>query len=497
MFVKKFYSTLILVFMVCAIILTGCKGATLSFPETNTAVIGNGGIAVIKDDYLYYVNGYVDASLFSDIRKDNIYGNEVRGAIFKTRLLNNKIQKDEDGFLKETQVVVPQVVGFNNGGFYIIGDYLYYLTPLMEEDGATTLLKTGFLEVCRIKLDGTGKERVYKTNNAIENVTWSVYNMDGKDVVVMLDGKNLVSITVSGKDKNTVTMATDVTTVSLLQQSNYIHGQDSLKPYEQYVYYTRDITESDNRPTAKNALCSVKIGSNTRTVLEYGDNEEYKIETLNNGKLYYSKTIYIGSTAGHPELFMRDTKTTIKTEVQVSKSGYTNIAVLNGEENTNSDGLKVVTVDSSNVIRRVQANGSVSEVIYRATSSISIVGIKNTYLYIQQNGHIYRLDIYGEATQELIQLTNNDITYYASKNSLIDIDGSRLFIFAKYNGDNGISNYYLNVVETINKIEVADGDMISKFVGKFKSGECPPKPEEIEEEENEDGTIPEKEPWII
>lgn len=483
--------------MVCAIILTGCKGATLSYPETNATVIGNGGIAAIKDDYLYYVNGYVDASLFSSIRKDNVYGKEVRGAIFKTRLVNGKIQKDEDGFLKETKVVVPQVVGFDNGGFYIIGDYLYYLTPLMEEDGKTTLLKTGYLEVCRIKLDGTGKERVYKTNNAIENVNWSVYNVEGKDVVIMLDGENLVSITMSGKNKNAKTMATNVISVSLLHQSNYTHGQDSLKPYEQYIYYTRPIVDSDKRPsTAKNALCKVKIGSSEEIVIEYGDTHEYKIEAIKNGNLYYSKITYTGVvTSGHPELFMRNIKVDSSNEVRVAKTGYKNIAVLN--DNENIDGLKVITVDENNVIRRVQNNGDISEVIFRANDSFSIVAIRNTYLYIQQEGQIYRLDIYGNANQEPVRITDSEVTYYTTKNSLIDIDGSRLFIFASYTGENGTSNHYLNIIETINKRNIQDGDMISKFVGKFKNGECPTKPEEEEVEENEDGETPEKQPWIV
>lgn len=499
---KKLYSALILVFMIVAVVLTGCSGATLSYPNTAEVVIGNGGIAAIKGDYLYYVNGYVDASLFADIRHDNVFGKEVRGAIYKTKLVGNTsqtIQKDEDGFLVETQVVVPQVVGFSNGGFYIIGDYLYYLTPLMEEDGKTTELKTGFLEVCRIKLDGTGKERVYKTNNAITNVNWAVYHMNDKPVVVMLDGTNLVSITMNGKKKDTKTMATNVTGVTLLQQSNYQHGKDDLKQHEQYVYYTRDVVGDDNMsPDTINLISKVKIGTNDKELIKQEVGIEYQLASFKNDKLYYSKKHYYANNPTQPEMYMHDILS--NKEELIALSGFSkdisNFAVL--DEEYNRDGLKVVTVDENNVMRFVQAGGTSFNIIYRGEANFDIITIKNNLVYIQQNGQVYRLNINGDATQEAVQITNSEVEYYASNASLIDIDGSRMFIFASYQGENETNNYYLNIIENISKHNVQEGDMVSKFVGKFKDGECPPKPEEPEIDEDDDQSEqPEKQPWII
>ena len=94
------------------------------------------------------------------------------------------------------EMLFPMV---NSGGFYIIGDYLYYTTPLMELSYPEKKLQNDKMEICRIKLDGTGNERLTTTKNANSTFNWGVYVVDGGTFVVFLDGTNLVSVNAENK----------------------------------------------------------------------------------------------------------------------------------------------------------------------------------------------------------------------------------------------------------------------------------------------------------
>ena len=126
---KKVYSlVLVLLFVVCAFF-TSCGGnvGLKENPSTDATVYGNGGIVAIKEDYLYFVNGYDDASAFTSYKVNNVTGKVERGAIYRTKLdANGNVQHDEEGFLSNCELVVSKSVGFSKGGFYIVGDYLYY-----------------------------------------------------------------------------------------------------------------------------------------------------------------------------------------------------------------------------------------------------------------------------------------------------------------------------------------------------------------------------------
>jgi hypothetical protein len=114
-------------FITAIMIFTGCSNKGLEDNPSKTAqVVSNGGMTVVKGDYLYYVNGFVDRANL-DVKKDNKFGDVEKGAIYRTKLNDNsEIAKDSEGFLEKTECVVPKVVGFDNGGFYIIDDYIYY-----------------------------------------------------------------------------------------------------------------------------------------------------------------------------------------------------------------------------------------------------------------------------------------------------------------------------------------------------------------------------------
>ena len=117
---KKLLSLIIMCIMAVSVLFAGCTPKGLrDNPATDANVVSNGGMTVVKGDYLYFVNGFEDETKLT--KYDNKYGKVTHAGIYRTKLVNGQIQKDKDGFLSSVDQVVSKVVGFGNGGFYKIG----------------------------------------------------------------------------------------------------------------------------------------------------------------------------------------------------------------------------------------------------------------------------------------------------------------------------------------------------------------------------------------
>jgi len=492
--VKRIYTLLVMLVICCTFILSGCGFDPLDYPGTNEIVIGNGGTAVIKGNYLYYINGYVDSSKFTDYKTENVYGKEVRGAIYKTVLdENGQVKRAESGKLEETEVVVPKVVGFNTGGFYIIGDYLYYLSPLMELKYPEKTLQNDLMEICRIKLDGTGNERLTTTETKATTFNWAVYNVDGEAYVVYLDGTNLISI--SADDKAKVTMAEGVSNVALLKQANYSHENDELENNEQLIHYTRSVNADDVNQNVKNVFANVKIGTTEENIIALSATETYAVKEVKNNRVYYTKAEVVGSQTLSAKLYVRTIGTTIETKL--SDTNYANSYILDSEYNAN--GLAAVVIDSNNFIYRLTNGSDNARVLVNSEgTAITTLGVKGSYLYFIENSQIYRIDCMTVGAEKE-QLTTSEKTYFTTTSSLIDFDGRRVFVFAEYAGTPSENeegeevenkNYYMNVIDLTNIEE-------TQFVGDFAKDECPEEPEECEHEDHLEEECENNGPWIL
>ena len=72
---KRLFSLIMMCFLAISICLTGCgKEGLKDNPPTAATVFSNGGMSVIKGDYLYFVNGYIDeTTLTKDDNKEGIF----------------------------------------------------------------------------------------------------------------------------------------------------------------------------------------------------------------------------------------------------------------------------------------------------------------------------------------------------------------------------------------------------------------------------------------
>ncbi len=123
------------------------KSIQLSGEDIFTAdkAVSNGGFAVEKGGYVYFINGVTDNTA------DNTYGTPDKGAI---KRISKKDLAAHNYASAET--VVPQISysGNNNAGLFIYGDYIYYSTPSNVRD-AEGNVRNGELELKSAKLDGT------------------------------------------------------------------------------------------------------------------------------------------------------------------------------------------------------------------------------------------------------------------------------------------------------------------------------------------------------
>ncbi len=136
------------------------KGAALE-GDISGAVSSNGGFAVEKGNYVYYINGKQTNTA------DNTFGKVATGAIMRISKADLAARN-----YANTQTVVPEIAhsGNTNGGLFVYGDYVYYTTPSSEKNSDGEILNSNIL-FKRAKLDGTEGMRDYfaqYTSNAIE-----------------------------------------------------------------------------------------------------------------------------------------------------------------------------------------------------------------------------------------------------------------------------------------------------------------------------------------
>lgn len=112
---------------------------------TETPAVSNGGFAVEKGNYVYFINGVETNTAVND------YGTPVKGAIYrvsKTDLKNRDYSSAE--------CVVPQVAytADYNAGIFVYGDRIYYGTPSTAKN-SEGVVQNSNLDMKSAKLDGT------------------------------------------------------------------------------------------------------------------------------------------------------------------------------------------------------------------------------------------------------------------------------------------------------------------------------------------------------
>ena len=291
---KILLSLVLMLVMAFSVFLTGCSPKGLDDnPDTNALVISNGGTTIVKGDYLYYINGYVDETTLTV--DDNDFGDISHGAIYRTKLVNGNIEKNRDGFVVKTECVVPKVVGFSNGGFYIIDDYIYYTTPNMnyDKDGK---IQTARVEFHRIKIDGTKDEEIYSPANEQTELDWTVYKVDDTVYIATYIGSKI--IVVNTDTEKVVTEVESSTSYAFHKEFTYDANKSRNLDSQRYIYFTRDIDTSNIAYLGYkgNEVCKLNVATGDVETLLTSDTYKYIINKVNDRNIYFTKQN--GKTSG-------------------------------------------------------------------------------------------------------------------------------------------------------------------------------------------------------
>ena len=448
-------STLTLVLIMCLMALVGCV-SNIKMPETDAFVSGNGGMVVEKDNYLYFANGYTATD--DMVSGDNKGGNQY-SAIYRVKLgENDSLEYDEDGKLKNCELVIDKVCGFEKTAFYIFGDYIYYATPNTQKvvSGSSMVSNFKLTDFCRAKLDGTGRTLIYKTDSASDDTKFAFYKVNGvNDVYLALfDGTKLLLINCSSKAVTVV--CESASSVALPQYDVYNSTNNQISKGASNIYYTRSATDSDS--TSGNCICYAKIGENVEHVIP-GGNYTYKVVSANNEALVYTKEI--NSTANnYVILYNFDAQGNLALDVQNSGIQLDNTAhspiLLTTFDNGIPTGIIATNASSKLVYAKLAPNGQISYNVLYADKALTPLALKGSYVYAYDDeNNLYQIN-YKAVTPSVKILVNmaesteeepiNTPYFTATKN--FSICGDYVYYFATYEGDEK-TGYYLNRVSTI------------------------------------------------
>lgn len=175
---KKLLTLLIVCVLCAAVMLFGCQstGYSNGLGDFGGEVSSNGGSAVVKGDYVYFINGVAS---YTD---SNDYGSVGVGSLARIKKSDLASPKGK------AKTVIPSlfVAGDKTSGFWIFGDYVYYATPTTAKNQSGTI-ENSKLDFVRTSLSGD-KSVILKTVES--NTTIYRYVQSGSTVYLVMQTVN-------------------------------------------------------------------------------------------------------------------------------------------------------------------------------------------------------------------------------------------------------------------------------------------------------------------
>ena len=447
-------SAFLLVLLLCVMTLVGCAlQGNLEMPESTSPVVGNGGLAVQKGEYLYFVNGYTSVS---NLTSGDNKGGEEYSAIYRTKLTNNEITYDEDGKIENCELVIDKICGFEKTAIYIFGDYIYYATPNTEKVISDESISSNFqlTDFYKAKLDGTGRTHIYKTTEASDSTKFAFYKVNDVNEVylALYDGTKLVFVNCSSKTVHTISES--ISSVAMPVVPNYNAENNQISKGASYIYYTRSGTD-DEALANGNVACCAKIGENKEIVLATGT-YTYTVKSATNEALVFTKkTSYDLNANNYAITYNYDAQGNIALDlqnggVQLDSTAHSDILLCTYED---GNCVGMISKNSSNKLVFIDiVNNNVN--VLDEDTELTMLTLNGNYVYAyDSNNSIYQIN-YKTKAKKLIadaSKTGDDAIAkpYFSATKNFSVCGNYVYYFATYEGDE--TGYYLNRISTANQ----------------------------------------------
>ncbi len=217
----------------------------------------NGGFAVEKGDYVYFING-IEANT-----ADNTYGEVEKGSLMR-------ISKSDLGAknYENVQTVVPSIIYASeySAGIFIYGDRVYYTTPSTDRDGDGNVLN-GYLNFNSTKLDGTGTSKTPIYQSSTSSIDYRYVEVDNTVYLMYIEAEAEGETTY--KNIRSLNTETGDDTLLAYHVTNYLFSEDLENAT---VYYTMGVTNyvGSKNESAQNGYNQVyKVTADDTTANEY------------------------------------------------------------------------------------------------------------------------------------------------------------------------------------------------------------------------------------
>lgn len=443
---KKFRKIIVCMCLcITAFALASCGASGLgSMPKTEDSVVGNGGIAVTKGEYVYFVDSYI---AYSELGKnDNKQGEVKTNALYRTKLKDGKLDVDKKGNLNSYDLVVSKVVGTENTGIYIFDDYIYYGTPNMKND-RDGKLRTDLIEFCRAKLDGTNIEVLYTTEQYTTGATFGYYKVGGSVYLIVFDGKDIVQVEITNKyAKNAKVLVNDVASVALPSITDYEYSKDvAISGTQGYAYYTRNLTEDDFISTSGkgNVLGKVSMTDVNDKIERIDGETTYEIKSVESNYVYAYKTVNDNKCMYAIKNFDNAIE-----DIQVTAtSKYTNEFVMPNVDGKNMG--VIVNYGGKTIWVKDGMNPSKQSVLV-SDAEYTIKFSDGNYAYYLSGTKLYRINLEETDLEKNVELVFDES---GLDTAYIDFgETGYIYYFNTYTGDSGESQKYLKRVDLSEKL---------------------------------------------
>lgn len=437
---------ILVVLLATVFVFTGCESYDVE-PIANgnlyvqSKVEGNGGMAVQQGNYLYFVNGVAGNTA------DNTFGKVVKGAIMRYTLDNaGKIVSDS------LVTVVPKAV-YNKSatsGFYVFGEWIYYVSPSTATNSEGTLL-TNYIDFFRTKTDGTGTEKICTVDGNSTEYAFS------STALLYVTGNTLYSVKYDTKE--VVTIAEEVTSYMIARDTDF-DPKATKKDADDYVVYTKaleDIGEFGNEvwvASFDNSFNEKMIGK-TSYATDPSYDKVFAISALEyaNGTLFYHKYINENGSNVNMGIYSYDVADFINSGATFTankEKQWTSLSSYNAVYMT--DDANKIVVSSSAKLWTIELGKPAVELI---PESKTIIAIKGNYVYYCSSSStvVYRYNMNGlenavkvtatapdtgwvqsEMIGDYLYYVNNDYDYVHRIDTKLDTDADGYdMMLGKYN----------------------------------------------------------------
>ena len=272
LYIMKKHVTKIICAGIAAVVATsivaasGCspynKGVRLKYTHSTVEATSNGGFAVEKDGYIYFINGIET----NDANND--YGTPVKGSIMRI-----SVDALDNGNYNSAETLVPQIAYSTASGYktgiFVYGDYIYYGTPSTNRN-SDGVIQRDKLEMKRTKLDGT--ESMKDSYVTFPTAAYDYRFVEENGVVYLLyvaTGETLYDESTGVNNLHSYNTKTGKDTLLAYNVSNYMFdAEDKTNPR---VYYTMDVYDYNGTTNTKygyNQVYTVTADQTERNVYD-------------------------------------------------------------------------------------------------------------------------------------------------------------------------------------------------------------------------------------